>query len=249
MQKLVLIAALALSGCAASRAVAPIGKGNHGVTVDLGGPFVEYGSTPIPVPFASVGYRYGIDEHTDVHTALHLTGIPMFGMGGVDVGVGRELLTAKGARPRIMLDLTSYFFFGDAHGGAPKGGLQWFPDLSLAATWDLPHAEGRRPHRIYLGFDDFFQVAPSFHWIFTPFVGTELRAHDKLGIQLEVQWNQPWQDTTYANPVWIGPSHLGAVGVRLGFDVYLPGKKKVCAKPPQPAEPAQDAPPVQEVAP
>lgn len=216
-----LVVSAVLGGCAASHAIAPLEKGQSGITSSLGGPFVQYGSAPIPLPIVSLGYRYGIDGHTDVHGSLYVTQLALFKVGGFDVGVARELITADGPRPRIMMDLNTHWFFGDRAKTGPDGGFRFFPDLSLMATWDL----GRAKHHLYVGVDNFFEVAPSFRYYPTPILGTELKASKGLGIQLELGWLAPWKDTLPVNPVWYGPGNLGAVSVKLGFNGYFPTKK------------------------
>lgn len=221
-----LLVSVGLGGCAASHAIAPLEKGQSGITSSIGGPFVQYGSAPIPLPIVSVGYRYGIDGHTDVHTSLYVTQLALFKVGGFDVGVARELLTADGPRPRIMADLNTHWFFGDRIKGDPAGGFRFFPDLSIMATWDL----GRAKHHLYLGVDNFFEVAPSFRYYPTPVLGTELKASKGLGIQLELGWNAFWKDTLPVNPVWYGPGNLGAVSVKIGFNGYFPTTKQRSSK-------------------
>ena len=157
-----------------------------------------------------------------MHAAFYpLTGA-LVSVWGVDFGVNRELLTAKGPRPRIMLDMTHYLFWGNARPGEPNGGFRWFPDLSLVATWDL----GARPHRVYLGVDVFSQTVPSLHVYPSPIFGTELRASKVVAFQLELAWNAPWKDTTFSNPVWYGPGSYGAIAFRLGLNFYVPKKNK-----------------------
>lgn len=208
--------ALALMGCTTTRALAPLERGQHGMTVSVGGPFVEFGA-PIPLPISTIGYRYGIDGRSDVHAALYPTGAALFGVFGFDVGINRELVAARGAIPRLMIDFNQGFFFGDNAKGEPAGGFRWFPELSAVTTWDLGHA----PHRLYLGVDGFFQVWPEAHALITPFLGTELRAARALGIQLEVGWIAPGAFTRYLNPVWYGIEERGAITAKLGFNIYL----------------------------
>lgn len=232
MRNVLAIALLALGvqGCTTTRALAPLQKGQHGMSVSLGGPFVQFAGAPIPVPFTQIGYRYGLDGHGDVHAGLYATGLFTTKVGGFDLGVSRELVTADGGRPRIMLDMNHGFFFGDSQGtadptsgpgaeltGAAPGGFRWFPELQAVFTWDL----GTAPHRVYVGVDGFFQVVPEAHALVTPFFGTELRASRTLGVVLEVGWISPWTNTTAMNPVWYGPGDQGVVSAKLGFNIYL----------------------------
>lgn len=230
---LLLLAALS-GGCAASHAVAPLERGQSGITSSIGGPFVQYAGAPIPLPITSVGYRYGIDGHTDVHASLYLTQLALFKVGGFDMGIARELMTADGPRPRLMMDLNTTWFFGDRSEGDPEGGVRFFPELSLIASWDL----GRAKHHVYLGVDNFFQLVPTFHYYPTPLIGTELKASKGLGIQLELGWNAPWKDTLMVNPVWYGPGNLGAVSFKMGFNGYFPTHRRRAPV----ADPPADAP-------
>lgn len=226
------LAGSCLGGCAASRALAPLEKGQHGVTLSVGGPFVEFGGAPIPLPITQVGYRYGIDGLTDVHAGLYLTNLALFGVGGFDVGFARQLVDADGPRPRVMVDLTTYWFFGDLDGdpdGSP-GGFRMFPDLQLVATWDLPHRDDRRPHRLYVGLDNWVQPFPEFRYYLNPFLGTELRLTKLAGLQLEAGWYAPWVPTRDLNPVWYGPGDLGAISVKLGFQIYVPERRVRAAR-------------------
>jgi hypothetical protein len=225
-------ALLLLSGCSATRALAPLEAGQHAATLSIGGPFVQYAGAPIPAPITSVGYRYGIDGQSDVHAAFYPLGLALFNVWGVDVGVNRELMHAAGARPRLMLDMTHYFFWGDNRtkdqdSPSPAGGFRWFPDISAVFTWDL----GRRPHRIYVGVDGFFQTIPKFYPMISPIVGTELRASRVVGVQLEVGWHALWQDTLYSNVVWYGPGNQGAISAKLGLNFYVPRKSSAGGEP------------------
>lgn len=211
-----------LAGCSTTRALAPLQKGQHGATLSVGGPFVQFAGAPIPLPISSVGYRYGIDGKSDVHAALYLTQLALFNVGGFDLGISRELNPADGAKPRVMVDFTNYFFFGDNRPTGPKGGARWFPDLSMMVTWDL----GQRPHRLYLGVDTFFQTLPEFHVYPSPVFGTELRASKVVGVQLEVAWHAFWADTHFLNPVWYGIDERGAIAFKLGLNFYAPMKKR-----------------------
>lgn len=224
MKPVSLVGVLLLSGCATSRALAPLEKGQHGVTLSMGGPFVQFAGAPVPLPITQVGYRYGIDGKTDFHTGLYLTNLALFRVGGFDVGFARELVDASGARPRVMVDLTTYWFFGDVSDGGPDGGFRMFPNLQIVTTWDLPHREDRRPHRVYLGLDNWVQPFPEFRYYLNPFLGTEVRLSKVAGLQLEAGWYAPWVDTTFLQPVWYGPGNLGAVSVKLGFQFYVPTK-------------------------
>jgi hypothetical protein len=218
-----LVGAAVLSGCAASRALAPLERGQHAIYADLGGPLVEFGGASVPVPFANVGWGYGLDGKSNVHAAINPSSPALIRVYGVNAGYSRELLPASGAKPRLMLDTTAYAFWGDNRPGAPEGGFRWFQDLSAVATWDLPTTKPA-PHRLYAGLDLFLQPAPTFHAYPVPLVGGELRLGRNVGLQLETAWWGITRDTLDAVPVWRAPGNQGAIATRIGLNVYLPGK-------------------------
>ncbi len=223
------LGAVALAGCAASRSVAPVGKGRHAFTASFGGPFVEFAGAAIPLPFASVGYRYGVSDRTSVHTSTYLSGPIIFGIGGLDVGINHMVLDAKGARPRLMFDVTNYFFFGDNRAtgepGDPPGGFRWIPDITLLMSWDLGEGRnGRPPHRIYIAWDSFVQLVPTPTYTPSAILGTELQADRNVGVQLELSWVAPFTNTTTAAPVWFGPGNQGAVAAKIGLQFRIPRK-------------------------
>ena len=212
------------SGCAVSRGIAPLDRGESAVQVSVGGPFVEYAGAPIPLPISSVGYAYGVDGKTNLHSSLYLTQWVLFGVAGLDLGVARELLGADGARPRIMADATVYMFFGDHAPEGAEGGFRLFPDINITVGWDL----GRWDHHVYLGIDSFFQPFPEFRYYPTPFLGGEVKTgKDKahVGLIVELAYMAFWEDTLPLNPVWHGVNNHGAISVKLGMNVYFGGRR------------------------
>ena len=205
---------LLLSGCAASRAVAPMGAGRGAVTASLGGPLLEFGGAPVPVPLLSAGYRYGLSDRTSVHGALHGTGLVLLGVFGADLGVDVELLPPSGSRPRLMFDQTFALFTGDAALGEPAGGPRVFADLALLASWDV----GREAHHPYVGLRLFDQPFPERHVYPYPVAGAVWNA-GRLGWQLELGWPGITARNVPSFVDWIGPFHQGALSVQVGATV------------------------------
>lgn len=209
---------LLASSCAATRALAPLDKGQHGVNISLGGPFVEFGGAPLPVPFTALGYRYGIDGKTDVHAAVYPSTGVLVGVAAWDVGVSRQLLDAAGGRPRIMVDATTYWAVGDNGVGGDPAGFRFFLTPSLVFTWDI----GRPKHRLYVGTELMFQPAPQVRAMPSLMFGTELQASRAVGIQLELGWSGFHRNTNVGAVTWVGPGQIGAVAARLGVNVRIP---------------------------
>jgi hypothetical protein len=213
------------AGCAVSRGIAPLAQGEHAVQISVGGPMMNLQGAPVPLPISSVGYGYGIDGRTHVHGAIYLTQLA-FGVGGLDVGVATEMLSADGPRPRIMGDFTLYMFFGDTAKGGAEGGFRLFPDLNLTITWDI----GKWDHHVYVGFDNFFQPFPVFRFYPTPYLGAEVKSgpsgQPHVGVIAELGYVAFWEDTTVLMPEWVGINNQGAVSFKLGLNVYFGGAKR-----------------------
>lgn len=206
------------TGCATTRALAPLDKGQHGVNISLGGPFVEFSGAPVPLPFTALGYRYGIDGKTDVHAALYPSSAVLVGVAAWDIGVSRQLLEAAGGRPRIMIDATTYWQVGDNGQGGDPAAFRFFLTPSVVFTWDI----GRPKHRVYVGAELFFQPAPTVHALPSLMLGTELQASREVGIQLELGWSGFHRNTNVGAVTWIGPGDIGAIAARLGVNVRIP---------------------------
>lgn len=219
MNRMLVPVLLALAGCAASRAVAPLEEGQTALTASVGGPLFELGGLPLPAPISAVGVAHGLSARTTVHGALYPTQLLLLGVVGLDAGVSTEVLPPLGARPRLMVDGTLYAFAGDNTSGEPRGGLRLFPDLSAIASWDL----GRRRHHLYTGVDLFLQPFPALHLYPSPVAGGVLRLGDAVGLQAEVKWLALHAHNLPNFVDWIAPAHRGAVSVQLGATVSLGG--------------------------
>jgi hypothetical protein len=217
-----------LLACSTSRALAPLEKGTAAATLSVGGPLLDFGGSPLPIPIASVGAIYGLDGKTNVHGAFYPPPVGQYAVVGFDLGVSREFVTPKGARPRLMGDLTAYSFFGDLDADAPKGGYRLFPDVSLIAAWPIPacNADPCGPQRltVYTGVDNLIQPFPSFRWNPSPEVGVEVYAGRHVGLQLETKWLQPWRNSDPYVPQWYGVGGYGAWSIQLGVNLY-PSRK------------------------
>ena len=213
--------AVALQGCSISRGIAPLERGQGAVTASFGGPFVEFGGAPIPLPISSVGYMHGVGHGVTVHGAVYPTQLVLFGVGGLDLGASYEVFKAEGPRPRLMVDLTLYSFFGDNQPDGAPGGFRLFPDLTVLASWDL----GKPKHHVYLGFENFFQPFPTFRYQPVPMLGAELKASKAVGVLAEAKWMGLPEDTVPLQPIWYAPGNQGAISLQLGVNVYFDWKK------------------------
>lgn len=211
MRSMAVGALLALTGCAASRAVAPLPKGAVAGQASLGGPLLVFGA-PLPVPITTIGAGYGVTDRFGVHGAVHPTGLILFGVVGLDVGASYELVPPKGARPRLMGDLTLSAFAGDTSSEGAPFGVRVFPEAQLVASWDL----GERRHHPYVGLDLFTQPLPTPAAYLSPMLGFEVQASRRLGLQVEGKWIAPYASNLPNFVDWVGIAHQGGISAQLG---------------------------------
>lgn len=203
---------LLLAGCAASHGVRPLPRGTGAVTASLGGPISGDLPTPIAfvVPLTTVGYAHGVTDAVTVHGALHPTELVALGLVTVDAGVAGQVLEARGARPRLMLDGDLILSAGDNAPGGAVGGARLFPNLEAVASWDLG------PHAVYGGVNQLVQPFPSFRYHASPLVGAMLTA-GRTDVQLEYRWLAPTVANDRVTAEFLGPFGRGASAFQLGL--------------------------------
>jgi hypothetical protein len=204
----------ALSACASSHFVRPLGKGGGVVTASLGGPLVQLGGADFPVPIVDVGGGYGVRDDLDLFLRANLTAA-VYGDLHLEPGVAyHPLVRESGPVPTVTV-AGSLHFLTDF-----RTAVRALPQLSVATAWSL----GRRRHMVYTGLD----LAVSFEgrgWvpIFGPYVGGEVRVSRRVGLSLEAKYLAPQYNTGILAPAWVAPGGYGYVSVLLGVNVYFGG--------------------------
>lgn len=220
----VLWAGLALAvGCSTTHGIRPIGKGNVGVELSVGGPITEVFGAPIPIPLSTLGATVGVTDTTDVHAAFHPTAALMFAIGAGEIGASQQLFAPKGARPRLSADVTLLGAAGDLNPDqAPEGGFRFFFQPTLLAGWDYGKTG---QHTVYTGVTGFFEPAETFHgiggWILGNRFGVK-RGH----VDVELKWLDPWQSGVAIVPEYAAPGTLGAVELQFGYGFTFGGGAK-----------------------
>lgn len=208
---------LFLVGCGTLSGARPLEPGQHEVGVVFGGPMIEFGGAPVPLPNLVVAGRSGLgrvaDRPLDLGYGLNVTGLP-FGIVSLQGDVGWLLADQAGARPAFTVRNGVFFatnpFGSDKHPDAAIG--VWAADeLELLASWKA------KENTVWLGLSqttDF--TAPSL--LLTPSIGASLDPGKAGGprVQAEVSW-YGFHRTTGLRTVQFVPDRPGAIGVHLGF--------------------------------
>ncbi len=180
MRRSILSALLLLAaGCGTTQSVRPLGAGRGALDFSVGGPIVS--SIGAPVPGLLAGYRYGLDDRSDVFGRLHL--IPAaVGVLGLEAGGSRLLFAQRGSIPAVSASAEALFFAG-------SGGAVAIPAASLTASW----AAGR--WLFYGGSQQGVSFGKrldgdgaAFHW--SPYVGAT-RDVGRWTFGAELRWWEP----------------------------------------------------------
>lgn len=204
----------ALSACATSHFVRPLGVGNGAVHASLGGPLVKLGGAVFPTPIATVGGGYGVREHLDLWLDANVTALAFGDLHLTPTAAWHPLISDHGAVPTVTV-AGSLELLTDFHSS-----VMALPRMTAAAAWAL----GRRRHLLYAGFDLALNIRhDGMVPLFGPFVGGELRVGRRLGFTLECKWVAPNFDTTPPAPAWVAPAGQGYLSILLGVNVYFGG--------------------------
>lgn len=76
---------LLLIQCAPARYVKPLKSKEQVVSFTFGGPIIQFAGAPIPIPFTTFGYAYGMSDKITTYANIHTTSL-LFGNIQLDAG-------------------------------------------------------------------------------------------------------------------------------------------------------------------
>lgn len=145
-----------LCNCAPSRYVKPLEKKQSAASFSFGGPLIKFSGAPIPLPFSTLGYGYGLASNTTAYGNLHTTSL-LFGNLQGDLGATLSLYKKENkfgitASPALQL----------AYNIRNKTGFRIWPSADLNAYFHLT----QKPSYLYAGMNSWFELS-------------NIRAHDE----------------------------------------------------------------------
>ncbi|MDP2305409.1 MAG: hypothetical protein Q8P18_05235 [Pseudomonadota bacterium] len=211
-----LAGALLGAGCSTVHGVRPIGEGAVVIDASLGGPITELFGAPVPLPLTTVGATVGVSDKTNVHAAVHPTGLALFGVFAADVGVSTQFLAQKDARPRLMGDLTVIGAGGDRDVDGAEGGVRFFARPTVTASWDW--GKDAR-HSLYTSLGGFILPYPGPYALGTVAVGNQWGLGKAVRVTTQLEWIAPYASSAALTPHYYTPGDLGAISFQLGLGV------------------------------
>jgi len=201
------LAVLFLStGCGTVASVRPLGKDNSSLSLTSAGPVAPVFGIDMPIPYAVLRYRRGLNDNTDFHCGLHATMLYL-GNLGIDVGLTKHLFRQSGWRPALALEASAYYLYHLNE----LSTIRAFPEVSAFARYDL----FSNRHALYLGSHALVQYN-SPYVIIAPFLGFEFNI-GHFGLNLEGKWYAPTENTKYRVVDYqLKPFDHGAIGFAWG---------------------------------
>jgi len=205
-----------IGSCAQSRFVEPLQKKEIAVGGTFGGPLLNFGGKPIPIPLSSIEVGYGLDSNLTIHGGLHTTAI-MFNNFQIDAGVTYKVLNQDKYIPNVSIN-PGFNFIYDINDKISK----FWPTFDANAYWNY----GRRKNYFYVGFNNMFELSKTMaldqpqkqRWLFNPQIGHIIKGkNDHLQFTTEIKFLGLSQKNTYSFvPYNSFTGSNGATGIYLG---------------------------------
>lgn len=219
MRRLSFAAILALvfifAGCAAHTSLEPLGRGNMNANLSLGGPIVAAFNTRIPIPYATLGMSYGLNDKMNIDGNLHLTSLP-YRIFGLELGASYFPLLNDGLIPTFGIHPEVLTFISMKPDVESR--MRLYPSLSASAAWHLGS------DLIYTGLDytlplttsDYDSDAPKF--VLSPFAGYRTDLGKNLRLTAELKWQGVNVRSNQLAADYIKPGGHGAVGILFALE-------------------------------
>ena len=174
----ILFAAIFWIGCGSTQPVRVLEEGKTKAAISFGGPIIQFGSAPIPVPYLTIGAMHGYSDDLTLAANAHLLSAAL-GDIGFDAGAALRLLKQDGAVPELTGKAQIYLFDNIAHGpNTPR----FFPMISLNGSYLIGESS-----LFYAGIDNLFQLSKPAYML-SPFIGTEFYISRRISGQIETKW-------------------------------------------------------------
>ena len=211
---LIVILILCLGSCAPTRFVKPLAKKQQAINLSLGGPLISLNHVPVPVPFFSAIYGYGLDSNLTGFAGVNLTSV-LYGNLQVELGLTKGLIKPHGNSPGVSISPVANIIYRN------HTGTKLYPQLDANAYWEF----NRHRNLLYVGISNWFElsgkktsgVTQKDFWLITPMVGqTFVRKKSEFTIELKIiapQLNNDKVAVDYKTPLGIH----GAFGIYFSY--------------------------------
>ena len=107
-KKFILFLIDCISSCAPSRFVKPLNKKEQVLNLSVGGPVVDYNNLPVPAPFVTATYGYGIDSSLTGFGSLNITSA-LYSNLQLEAGVVKRIVQQHHNYPGVSITPVANF--------------------------------------------------------------------------------------------------------------------------------------------
>jgi len=140
---------LVLYRCAPSRYVKPLAKKENSLALSFGGPLIKFSGAPIPIPFTTLGYGYGLTDNITAYGNLHTTSA-LFGNSQLDLGATFSLYKKENS-----FGITASPALQMAYSIANKTGFRVWP----SADANIYFHPAKKTSYLYAGINSWFEFS------------------------------------------------------------------------------------------
>lgn len=198
-----------LFSCAPTRLVKPLEKGQQVVGGNFGGPLISFGGVPMTIPYTSGFYAKGLNNKTSAFGSVHLTSMA-FGVFQTDIGICRELYYTPKYKIGVSINPAINFAIDR---------WEWKARLWPQVDMNIYKNFGDNKF-VYAGLSNWFETNPNRphgetqvkYWFASPQVGF-MYTKNKWTYGIETKWVAPGVPNQPNVADYIGPNHMGAIGI------------------------------------
>jgi hypothetical protein len=138
---------LTLSGCMPNLFVKPLAKKEKSIAGSFGGPMITNLGFPIPIPFLTANYGYGIDSSKTLFGGLNLTSLA-FGNVQTQLGITQGFFQNKNKMPGVSATLQLNTIYRNSKN------LNFYPQIDVNAWWDFGK---EKQNYVYVGISNWIE--------------------------------------------------------------------------------------------
>ena len=145
----IILLAYFFQNCAPSRFVKPLAKKQQAASFSFGGPIIKFAGAPIPIPFTTLAYGYGLTNKITGFGSLHTTSL-LFGNLQSDIGATIKLFEKENkfgisASPALQV----------AYNVRNQTGLRVWPSVDVNTYFHF----NKKPSYLYAGVNSWFEFS------------------------------------------------------------------------------------------
>jgi hypothetical protein len=206
--------AVIIYGCAPTRIVKTIPKGQTNISASLGGPLISFHNLIIPMPLTSVSVAHGFKDNLTGFAGLHTTALA-FGVIQTDIGITKTLKKQDGWSPGISVSPVANLMFDtwEHH-------FKFYPEADINVYWNYK----QKQNYVYAGMFNWVELSAtrafnepqSNQWIPGFYIG-HTWSRKIMEYSVEAKYLEPFTSNKNLVVEYTSFGNTGAIGIYFGI--------------------------------